>query len=431
MLFVLLLAPVMASAQTGLLHKVKDKVKARVDQSIDQGIDRSLDKSEEKLERQVASRPTKSGAQKDSPAAGPQTEKTATASSLQVYSRYDFEPGERIVFAEDFSGDVVGEFPLEWYTNNKGEVVTLSEGNGKWLRLFPGGRFVSPALKSLPENFTAEFDLLLHYNTEEEGYPLPNVQIRLMELPKTDAPARGFLNKGETLSDVLVELSPAGEETSMIEYSSSLGGGTHLGNDPKTLRKLDSYFGKPIHLAIWVQKERFRLWINGEKVYDIPNALPGKAAFNRLSFSTESSLYTEQQVGMYVSNIKIAEGAPDLRNKLLTEGKLVTTGIMFDVASDVIRPESYGVLKEIAGVLKDNSSVTVKITGHTDSDGNDQQNLELSRRRAAAVKKALSNEFDIEAGRMQTDGLGETKPVGDNSTKEGKFQNRRVEFTRL
>ena len=142
-------------------------------------------------------------------------------------------------------------------------------------------------------------------------------------------------------------------------------------------------------------------------------------------------MYTEAQVGMYVSNIKIAEGAPDLRSKLITEGKMETTGILFDVASDRIRPESYGVLKEIATVLKDNPSVKVKITGHTDSDGDDQQNLDLSRRRAAAVKKALSTEFKIEADRMSTDGAGETKPAADNGTREGKFQNRRVEFTRL
>ncbi|HEY1113626.1 MAG TPA: OmpA family protein, partial [Chitinophagaceae bacterium] len=291
--------------------------------------------------------------------------------------------------------------------------------------------FVSPSLKSLPQDFTAEFDLLLDYNTGEEGYPLPNVQIRLLELLKADATARAFLNKGETLSDVVVELSPAGEETSMIEYRSSLSGREHLSNDPKTLRKLDSYFGKPMHLAIWVQGERFRLWINGEKVYDIPNAVPVKAAFNRLSFSTESSMYTGQQVGMYVSNIKIAEGAPDLRNKLITEGKLETTGILFDVASDRIMPGSYSVLKEIAQVLKDNPSVKVKITGHTDSDGDTGQNLDLSKRRAVSVKKALSSEFKIEADRMQTDGAGATKPVADNSTREGKFRNRRVEFTRL
>lgn len=427
-LFLLLWVPVVASAQTGLLHRVKDKVRARVDQ----GIERSLDKSGEEVERQLSSGAVQKSSQKGSPAAAAQpAPATGAASSLQAYSRYDFVPGERIVYAEDFSADVVGEFPLAWFTNNKGEVVTLGGVSGRWLRLFPGGQFVSPALASLPENFTAEFDLLLQYHTEEEGYPLPNIQVRLLQLLKTDGTAKDYFNKGETLSDASVELSPAGEETSMIEFRSSLGGVAHLSNEAKTLRQLDSYFGKPMHVAIWVQKERCRLWINGEMVYDIPNALPAKAVFNRLNLVTEASMYNEQQVGMFVSNIRIAEGAPDLRSKLITEGKLATTGILFDVASEQVKPESYGVLKEIAAVLKEHPSVNVKITGHTDSEGDDQQNMNLSKRRAAAIKKALSTGFGIDAGRMQTEGLGETKPVADNSSKEGRFRNRRVEFTRL
>ncbi|HYO21861.1 MAG TPA: OmpA family protein, partial [Flavisolibacter sp.] len=90
-----------------------------------------------------------------------------------------------------------------------------------------------------------------------------------------------------------------------------------------------------------------------------------------------------------------------------------------------------GVLKEIASVLKENAAVKVKIVGHTDSDGDDAKNLELSKRRAAAVKAALEKEHGIEAGRLQTDGFGETKPVGPNTSKEGKAQNRRVEFIKI
>jgi outer membrane protein OmpA-like peptidoglycan-associated protein len=233
------------------------------------------------------------------------------------------------------------------------------------------------------------------------------------------------------MADLIMELSPAEEETSMVSYRSSQLGAGVMSNDWKTMRTFDSYFGKPIHIAIWVQKERVRFWINNEKVYDIPNGAPEKVAFDRLFFETEPSMYTEQQLGMYVTNIKVAEGAPDLRSKLITEGRWATTGILFDVASDVIKPESYGVLKEIAGVLKDNPSVRVKIIGHTDSDGDNGKNLDLSKRRAAAVRNKLLGEFKIEAGRLETDGMGESKPVADNATKEGKLQNRRVEFIKL
>ncbi len=104
---------------------------------------------------------------------------------------------------------------------------------------------------------------------------------------------------------------------------------------------------------------------------------------------------------------------------------------MFDVNSAAIKPESYGTLKEIAGVLQDNADVKVKIIGHTDSDGDDALNLALSKKRAEAVKSALTDEFKIDGSRIATDGKGETDPVADNKTPEGKAQNRRVEFVKL
>ncbi len=84
---------------------------------------------------------------------------------------------------------------------------------------------------------------------------------------------------------------------------------------------------------------------------------------------------------------RIAVGNPDMRNKLLTEGKLVSYGIYFDVNKDVVKPESYGTLKMIAAVLTENPDVKIKIVGHTDSDGADATNLDLSKRRGAVCKR--------------------------------------------
>ena len=100
-----------------------------------------------------------------------------------------------------------------------------------------------------------------------------------------------------------------------------------------------------------------------------------------------------------------------MRSKLMTEGKLVTQGILFDVNSDKIKSESFGTLKEISQVLKDNPAVKVKITGHTDSDGDDKSNLDLSKRRSASVKNSLNKDFGIDASRMETDGKGEGEPA--------------------
>jgi len=133
----------------------------------------------------------------------------------------------------------------------------------------------------------------------------------------------------------------------------------------------------------------------------------------------------------YIANVRFAESTPDMRSKLINEGKFVTSGIYFNTGSDKIKPESFGILKEIAEVLKSSNDVRIKIVGHTDSDGGDESNLALSKERAQSVKNALTNSYGIEVSRIETDGKGETAPVAPNTSKEGKANNRRVEFIKL
>ena len=132
-----------------------------------------------------------------------------------------------------------------------------------------------------------------------------------------------------------------------------------------------------------------------------------------------------------ISNIRIATGMPDMRSKLLTEGKLISYGIYFDVNKDVVKQESFPSIKEIATILKDNPTIKVKIVGHTDSDGDEKFNMDLSKRRAAAVKTVLINDFSIDASRLQSDGKGESSPVAPNDSATNKSLNRRVEFIKL
>ncbi len=105
-------------------------------------------------------------------------------------------------------------------------------------------------------------------------------------------------------------------------------------------------------------------------------------------------------------------------------------GIYFDFASDVLRPESEPVLREIAGVLARNVEWTLSINGHTDNIGGDQSNLELSRRRSEAVRKALTERYAIAPARLTTSGYGASQPKATNDTIEGRAQNRRVELIR-
>ena len=104
---------------------------------------------------------------------------------------------------------------------------------------------------------------------------------------------------------------------------------------------------------------------------------------------------------------------------------------MFDSGSATIQTQSYGIIRQISQVLQQETSMKLKIIGHTDADGSDEANVTLSKKRAEAVKNALITVYNIGADRLQTDGKGESIPVGDNTTSAGKAQNRRVEFIKI
>jgi outer membrane protein OmpA-like peptidoglycan-associated protein len=121
----------------------------------------------------------------------------------------------------------------------------------------------------------------------------------------------------------------------------------------------------------------------------------------------------------------------NLVEKQLTDQKrAVTYGIYFDFNKDTIKPESEPVLKEIVQAMTDNPDWKLTVEGHTDNIGGDTYNLDLSKRRAAAVKEALVTRFQIAPDRLANDGYGASRPVETNDTLEGRARNRRVELTR-
>ena len=121
----------------------------------------------------------------------------------------------------------------------------------------------------------------------------------------------------------------------------------------------------------------------------------------------------------------------NLVEKQLTEQKrAVTYGIYFDFNKDTIKPESEPVLKQIVQAMTDNPTWKLTVEGHTDNIGGDAYNLDLSKRRAAAVKRALVDRYNIAPDRLITDGYGALRPVDTNETLEGRARNRRVELTR-
>jgi outer membrane protein OmpA-like peptidoglycan-associated protein len=346
---------------------------------------------------------------------------TVNPASLKAYSKFDFVPGEKVIGFEDFSTGAIGDFPAGWNTSSSGEIVTIDGMPGRWLWLTKPGAFVPEFAAKYPEDFTFEFDLLHGYS--EGGYP--NIlYISLIELDNVRAPQNWSVAANRLTLSIIP--GQVGRQTGSC--------GSEIRQNAESLS--ENYFetdhlgfqSNLVHISIWRQKERVRVYVNQEKAWDIPKALAKEIRINALDFFMKD---TDPNYPYYISNLRLAVGAPDTRNKLLTQNKWVTHGILFDVNSDRIKPESYGTLKEIANVLKENADLKIKIIGHTDADGNDAANLDLSKRRAASVKAALTKEFAIDESRMQTDGKGESEPINKNDNPAGKANNRRVEFIKI
>jgi outer membrane protein OmpA-like peptidoglycan-associated protein len=399
--------------------RVENKVVNRVNNKIDRGIDKGLDavedditgknKTTDKSKTEPAKTETKESGDK-SAAAG----KGATAQdqpSLQSYSQYDFVPGDKVLLYEDFSQDAIGDFPALWTTNKSGEVNTLNIGPGNWLNLNAtegNWWFLKPI--EFPKNFIVEFDIV-----PKKGGARYAVGVALYG-------ENGFKEMSDPYAcktGLIVNVAKTGWETQGLKAGSpKITGNSQL--KPVEEEKVN-------HVIIWVQNRRVRIYHKGEKVLDMPTNLYEDSKFTRLGFM----LHRGASCSSYITNVKITTASPDTRNKLLTEGKLVTYGIYFDVNKDVVKPESYGTLKDIAKILNEVPDVKVKIVGHTDADGADAANLDLSKRRAASVKAELIKSFNVSGDRLVTDGLGEGQPVAPNDTPSNKAMNRRVEFIKL
>ncbi len=141
--------------------------------------------------------------------------------------------------------------------------------------------------------------------------------------------------------------------------------------------------------------------------------------------------YLPSEKSYFVTYTKVSFPTDNgVEQQLALDKRTDVYGIYFNFASDELRPESEPVLREIAAALLAHPDWKLTVNGHTDNIGNDAANLDLSRRRAVAVRKALVERFQIDASKLLTDGFGASQPKEANDTAGGRALNRRVELVR-
>jgi len=330
------------------------------------------------------------------PMASPAAAQASAASAQPNFTalKDDFVPGEKTLFYDDFTDMMPGEAPPHWKV--RGQSLTLEAAGDVRQVTAAGESKMTPLLTGFPKNFTVETEFKLGPNGGSLEWD--------------------FYRKGSTDEAFYVQEKSMGEGELHLKASTSEG----------TL--VDSNFSvdwsQPIKHAIWVQDGRVRIYNNGRKVLDVNQIeLPPLAT---ALLDTDSNPDHSQSIRV----VRIAEATPDFSRSILSSGRYVTHGILFDTDSDRIKPESGPVIKSVAAGLQANPDLKLRIEGHTDSTGAAAHNLDLSKRRAEAVKAVLVSQFHVDAGRLTTEGLGATKPIDSNNTPQGRAQNRRVEFVR-
>ncbi len=183
-----------------------------------------------------------------------------------------------------------------------------------------------------------------------------------------------------------------------------------------------------IKAALWVQDGRVRGYVNGKRVGDVnqmfvpANSKPA----NHWTLRERCDYANEGWIGL--RSIRVAESAPDFSAAISSQGRYITHGILFDTDSDRLKPESAPVIKTVARALEKNPALKLEIDGYTDSTGSADHNLDLSKRRAEAVRSVLVSQFGVDSARLTAEGKGAASPIAYNDTAEGRAENRRVEF---
>lgn len=399
-----LVSPAPAAAQFGKLKdKVKDKVERKVDQKTDKAIDKALEGPSGSGDVEAPA-PAQVPAPAEAPAPVPAGDAgapaapagaAAAAEDMTLYTKYDFVPGDKVVFYDDLAREEVGEFPSRWNLRNGVFEVARLDGHN-WILCTDRGS-IMPKLPAapLPDKYTVEMEF--YSAAHHDGWY------------------------------TIHWLDAAGEDIGRVTIGYSSNTGVHI-NDKQLAGKDLTELPRGRHvMRIMATKSTIKCYIDQERIANIPKV----EGFAPVGFRVEMNPYFENENVCLIGTFRFAEGGKSLREQLDETGVIVTHGILFDSGSDRIKAESYKTLTDIGAMLAEDAALRLSIEGHTDADGADDANLKLSQARAASVRAYLVEKHGIDGGRLETRGLGEGKPIDTNDTPEGKANNRRVELVKL
>ena len=340
--------------------------------------------------------PRKAGAPAPPPAAPAQAPAAGAAAAQPEMTtlKNAFVPGEKTIFYDDFTDMTAGDAPPHFKVRGGAPELRAAGAIRQLTAIARGSIF--PNLTSIPKNFTFETEI----KKDGTKRAIANFVFSAKEKEYFHLMTTGMPGQLDLIASLRIPYSELGRKRLTVDW-----------NDP-------------VKLALWVQNGRMRVFVNGEKQLDFNQVdLP---EINKVEFSND--VYAGDALGY--RTVRFAESTPDFSQVISASGRYVSHGILFDTDSDRMKPESATVIQMIAKGLETNPNLKLLIEGHTDSVGDKAHNLDLSKRRAEAVKGVLVAQFKVDASRLTTAGIGSAKPIDSNDTPQGRAQNRRVEFVK-
>lgn len=398
------------SAEKAAERAVTRKTEQKVNKETERAMDTILGNGKKKKKHSSKKNKSKEVEENDdsinTPTERDDAEETVEVSEPKTWSKYNFVPGDKIIFEDNLANEENGEFPSRW---------DLSQGNAENARQgdehiinFENRSIITPLMETqdyLPEVFTIEFDAFFN----DVHFSWQSYEVRFWQGAQYHSEGRDVFYPIQIFKD---------------------GATTHtkVQENAKKYDAHDEGVGKTTgwkHIAISFNKRSLKVFVDEYRALNIPNY-----KFKPQMLSIGSYMHKPEGETMAIKNIRIAEGGKKLYDRVMADGKFVTRGILFDVNKATLKPGSMGVINQVAKMMHEHTDLKFSIEGHTDSDGEESSNLQLSEKRAAAVKEALAN-AGVDNSRLQVKGKGESVPDSDNSTPEGKANNRRVEFIKL
>ncbi len=342
------------------------------------------------------------------------------------YAKSDFVPGDEIIFDDNFEREKLGEFPLRWDLLDGYAEMAQQKGRNVIAFTDNGLGQVMPLMKEkwdwLPEVFTVEFDLYVApMNTGDEEETTLEMSLYFGDRGddsyyNASSYVRFWYREDGSCNLTWNLLKPDGSNESSGEKMLGL----NSGNSDYLEKDNPIVVGEWNHFAFSFNQRAFKGYVNGVRMINVPAMkAPGYLFFASGAFYRYTGL----------SNVRIAQGAVPLYDRLTTDGKIVTYAITFETGKADLKPESIIEINRVAKLMQEHPELEFEVQGHCDNTGSDAVNDPLSQQRAEAIVNALVKQ-GIAQSRLTPVGKGSHSPIAPNDTAEGRAKNRRVEFVK-